>query len=522
MTTAAPVERPDGIGWALPVGVVVAATAVGATMVGGRVQTLFQPLAELVLIVLLALTMRGIATLPDLPRATASFWRIMSRAMYVYTAGMLAELVSDWAQLFFGVLGQSIGRQYFFPVAGAVTIVAMFRYPTTAVTWAQRVTVALDVANVLLGSTCFLWFFLIGPSWEPSDGLTDLAPAIVAPLVTLMSGFALAKVAIAGAGIMAGRTLAWFAACVGLAAIGSAFQADQGSSADRVNGVLLAGALLCGLVGVTHQYRRDRTVRARLDVGRRRRPFSVLPFGVSIAALALVMAVIAPGLEWRRAGVLAVFALLVCTVTIRQVVALRDNATLLSRNHELTIQLQRQAWYDGLTGLANRVLFGERVAQAVDRFRVDGRPVAVALIDLDDFKQVNDTLGHAAGDELLREVAARLTRATRNDDLVCRLGGDEFVLIAHDLTRAAAADLASRLVDTLAEPVLLAAGAVNIGGSVGIAFTTADTADTDELLHHADLAMYAAKSAGKAQWSIFDPDETPNSRSTPTRLRAGQ
>lgn len=511
MTTAAKGDRPDRIGWALPVGGVVAVTAVAATVVGGWVQTLFQPLAELVLIVLLALTMRGIATLPDLPGATASFWRIMTRSMYVYAVGMLAELVSAWAQLFFGVLGDSFGRQFLFPVAGAFTIVAMFRYPTTAVTWAQRVTVALDVANVLLGGACFLWFFLIGPSWEPSDGLADLAPAIVAPLVTLMSGFALAKVAIAGAGIMAGRTLAWFATCVGLAAIGSAWNGDPGSVANRSAGVLLACSLLCGLVGITHQYRRDRTVPVRLDVGRRRRPFSVLPFGVSIAALALVMAVIAPGLEWRRAGVLAVFALLVCTVTIRQVVALRDNARLLARNHELTVQLQRQAWYDGLTGLANRVLFGERVAQAVDRFRADRRPVAVALIDLDDFKQVNDTLGHVAGDDVLREVAARLTRATRDDDLVCRLGGDEFVLIVHDLTRADAADLASRLVDALAEPVLLAAGTVTIGGSVGIAFATDDTADTDELLHHADLAMYAAKSAGKARWSIFDPDLTAGS-----------
>src|SRR5262249_29665902 len=144
---------------------------------------------------------------------------------------------------------------------------------------------------------------------------------------------------------------------------------------------------------------------------------------------------------------------LLCVVGARQFVALRENGRLLASNHELTAQLRRQAWFDELTGLANRAHYGERISQTLQRCRREATTAALLLIDLDDFKAVNDTPGHAAGDALLREIARRLIDQVRAADMICRLGGDEFVVIAEDTDQAAATELAERLIQAIIEPV---------------------------------------------------------------------
>jgi diguanylate cyclase (GGDEF)-like protein/PAS domain S-box-containing protein len=167
-------------------------------------------------------------------------------------------------------------------------------------------------------------------------------------------------------------------------------------------------------------------------------------------------------------------------------------------------QLRHQAFHDNLTNLPNRALFEDRLSRALVRLRRRGGVAAVMFVDLDDFKTVNDGLGHAAGDELLRVTAGRLQGVLRAQDTAARLGGDEFAVLLEDLVdEGEALAVAERLCRAL-EPALIVAGQqVAPSASVGVACLRAD--DTaEELLRNADVAMYAAKERGKAQVACFE------------------
>ncbi|MGY1824136.1 putative bifunctional diguanylate cyclase/phosphodiesterase [Geodermatophilus sp. SYSU D00079] len=168
--------------------------------------------------------------------------------------------------------------------------------------------------------------------------------------------------------------------------------------------------------------------------------------------------------------------------------------------------LAHQAFHDTLTGLANRALFAERVDRALrDRAR-GGRSAAVVYIDLDGFKAVNDTLGHQAGDALLREVADRLRSAVRAGDTVARLGGDEFAVLVGQSGDGSeeAGTTAARVLDLLARPIELAGQRVSVTGSIGIAVAH-DDATGESLVRDADIAMYSAKVSGRGRAVLFDP-----------------
>jgi diguanylate cyclase (GGDEF)-like protein/PAS domain S-box-containing protein len=176
-----------------------------------------------------------------------------------------------------------------------------------------------------------------------------------------------------------------------------------------------------------------------------------------------------------------------------------------TEQRQLEEQLKHQAFHDALTRLPNRLLFQDRIWQQLARARRDGMTAGVLFVDLDDFKVVNDTMGHGVGDELLVAVAVRLSGLIRDSDTAARLGGDEFALLIGDVVDSAAVEAtADRIVGAFSEPFALASGAVLTAVTVGVA-TTDDSADTDELLRHADLALYAAKAAGKRQWRRYQP-----------------
>jgi diguanylate cyclase (GGDEF)-like protein len=168
---------------------------------------------------------------------------------------------------------------------------------------------------------------------------------------------------------------------------------------------------------------------------------------------------------------------------------------------ELEEELRRQALEDPLTGLANRTLFKDRVEHALDRRREDGKTIGVAFLDLDDFKTVNDSLGHAAGDELLVTVAQRIKESVRTSDTVARLGGDEFAVLLDDVEDVAVP--AHRILQALATPVSLEGKPVAVYGSVGIALHEPGQTAAD-LLRNADVAMYKAKGEGKGGYRAFD------------------
>ncbi|MGY1710869.1 putative bifunctional diguanylate cyclase/phosphodiesterase [Geodermatophilus sp. SYSU D00758] len=168
--------------------------------------------------------------------------------------------------------------------------------------------------------------------------------------------------------------------------------------------------------------------------------------------------------------------------------------------------LAHQAFHDPLTGLANRALFTDRVEQALRRRRRGSSAPAVVFVDLDRFKAVNDTLGHAAGDALLVEVAGRLRGAMRAGDTVARLGGDEFAVLA-ELTSDAPGEAeaaAGRVLEALCHPVEIAGQQVPVSASLGVVVAT-EGADADSLVRDADIAMYEAKVAGRGRLALFDP-----------------
>ena len=180
----------------------------------------------------------------------------------------------------------------------------------------------------------------------------------------------------------------------------------------------------------------------------------------------------------------------------------------ISDRKRLEDQLRHQALHDPLTGLPNRVLFVDRLSHALVR-RNRSAGVATLFVDLDDFKDINDTLGHAAGDELLRMVADRLTGVLRAEDTACRLGGDEFAFLLEEADRARAEDVAARIMAALAKPFQLGDRTATLTASVGVAMRGApletDATETaDELLRDADTAMYVAKARGNGLVEVFE------------------
>jgi len=172
-----------------------------------------------------------------------------------------------------------------------------------------------------------------------------------------------------------------------------------------------------------------------------------------------------------------------------------------------TRQLRHLATHDALTGLPNRVLLDDRLTQAMAHVDRDGRPFALMVCDLDRFKLVNDSLGHAAGDELLQEVGRRLSGLVRSTDTVARMGGDEFVMLITSIQQPDdARGLAIRAVEVLQAPVRIAQVDVHTSPSIGIAFYPQDGKTIEALIAHADAAMYCAKQRGRGCVQCFEGD----------------
>jgi diguanylate cyclase (GGDEF)-like protein len=168
-------------------------------------------------------------------------------------------------------------------------------------------------------------------------------------------------------------------------------------------------------------------------------------------------------------------------------------------------RLRHLALHDPLCGLPNRIFFGERLEAMIEKVRQGGPTAAVFYIDLDHFKDVNDTLGHPVGDELIRSVTQRLARTLRGDDLVARLGGDEFAVITsggfdHSTLQA----IATRMIATICSPYSIANQTIVIGASIGIAVINENVGGAADVMRHADLALYRAKNEGRNRACIYD------------------
>ncbi len=167
-------------------------------------------------------------------------------------------------------------------------------------------------------------------------------------------------------------------------------------------------------------------------------------------------------------------------------------------------QMQFQATHDSLTGLVNRWMFHQHLNVALAQALRQRRPLALLLLDLDDFKSINDGYGHAVGDKILVEVAHRLAAVLRSADTLARLGGDEFIVLLPEIGELAdAAHVATKLLAALARPALVDGSEIQLGGSIGVVVCPRDAHDAETLLRYADMAMYRAKAAGRGTFAVY-------------------
>jgi diguanylate cyclase (GGDEF)-like protein/PAS domain S-box-containing protein len=197
------------------------------------------------------------------------------------------------------------------------------------------------------------------------------------------------------------------------------------------------------------------------------------------------------------------------------------NSRDVTERKSLEEQLRYQAFHDPLTGLPNRVLFMDRLEHAFVRAHRRGTKVAVLFTDLDNFKVINDSLGHNAGDQLLRAVAERLKDCVRPEDTAARLGGDEFTILVEEIAGVGdVAQIAERIAEILRPPFALEDQEVFATASTGIALNDPAQEQAADLLRHADLAMYRAKHGGKARYKVFEPGMDAKAMSYPSIRRS--
>jgi diguanylate cyclase (GGDEF)-like protein len=368
---------------------------------------------------------------------------------------------------------------------GPVLLAGLLVLPIRAQGRRERQKMWLDTGIVVIASGMLLWYLQLGPSATGSGGVSGsaLAAAMAYPAVDLVLIFGACVVHFRGAAASGRQPATLLGVAVLLLTVGDMMlgyrQSRPGAmSADHWQfACWLTGHFLLAMAAFA-QCRQ--AARHRLDTeASRARSAGGLPYAaIGLGFLLLLLAV--RGLPVHVVGLVAGAIALTAVVVFRQIVALREN-------HELAIT-------DTLTGLFNRRQLHDVLGRALARSARRGHTVAVLVVDLNDFKQANDTMGHAAGDRLLIAFGQILRRNVLGLDAVGRLGGDEFAVVLHDVrTPANARAVVQRIVADLQHPVLIGDVPVQPRASIGIALSGPGELTADELLDHADLAMYQAK-----------------------------
>jgi diguanylate cyclase (GGDEF)-like protein len=386
-------------------------------------------------------------------------------------------------------------------VALLLVLWALLRLPVRSRSRGDWFRLGLDAATVLVCAATFLWHHVLEPIIAAEAGVGGLLGFLVLCLVCLLAVLAVVKLVLGGTDAVDTAALRTLAVVVLIGALASALVPvlDRPHLAGVSGVITTLEAAVVALAGLVQYHRAG----AAKGSSAPRPTYSVLPY-VAVAGIdGLLIAV-----TLRSGGSIAVVAGAVAAtaiVAVRQLLAFRDNAALVASLREAQRLLREQATHDALTGLPNRALFNETL-RAVFAPGHAG-PLTALLIDLDDFKTVNDTLGHAVGDGLLVEVGRRLRAAVRDGDLVARLGGDEFAVLAPGAAGGQALEVAARILAGLDAPVSTHGHRLQVGASVGVAERVAGD-DAQTLLSHADIAMYAAKQRGKGHYACYAPDLT--------------
>ncbi|MFF9809236.1 diguanylate cyclase domain-containing protein [Streptomyces coeruleorubidus] len=444
-------------------------------------------------------------------------WCLFAAGMAPYTAadaiwGMYQ--VRDAEVPFPGLADTLYLGSYLLFAAGLVTLA---RQQSGRLHWAGL----LDAGIVTLGFGILSWAFIIAPYLRSELSAWPLAVSIAYPVADLVLLSVAARLM-----LTTGKRTPSFFLCVGwllvllaadglyygtMATTGTAIGEDVSEVGWMVSSLMLGAAALHPSVGRPVQLSdgKERMPRKRLSVlialilvgplivlanvgGIRGQPVNVAVIVGMLAALSLLLVL--------RIAFLAQYAQTMATEARTQA---QDLAASLREQEELQKQLSHQATHDPLTGLANRALLDVRMESTLSRCSASF-PAGLLMLDLDGFKDVNDTLGHPAGDELLVDVAGRLTSRVREQDIVARLGGDEFALLVEGVDADTLYDYAMRILDSFKDSFILDHGhAVNVTTSIGARSITRPTTSA-EALRDADVALYRAKTAGKNRAAFFE------------------
>jgi diguanylate cyclase (GGDEF)-like protein len=391
----------------------------------------------------------------------------------------------------------------FFAVGMSSNVIACLIFPQGLRTGRERFIFWLDATTVLVGGSVLAWCFAVNPL---GGAPTDRVSAGVTAALVLVAAFAATKVALIPAPPMA-RIAAW--PMVGAAMLQGVSTFLPGPFQEQDNAYVFAVRLLPSLFIAVGPRIQELVVRVDGTHGTtKRRPYSLLPYGMVAVTFVIFFAMLPERVTSQLWGATAGVVVITGLVVGRQLVAFQDNMVLIGRLdvvlddlRDREVRLVEQASTDGLTKLANRTHFSEQAGRALAAAGSPGE-LAVLLIDLDDFKTINDTMGHAAGDTLLVSVAERLTQAVRPGDLVARLGGDEFAMLLHVDATATAERTAEHILRLLAVPIELEHHTVATRASIGIAAVVPGV-ESSVLLSNADIAMYEAKRRGKSTWVVY-------------------
>jgi diguanylate cyclase (GGDEF)-like protein len=375
-----------------------------------------------------------------------------------------------------------------------VLLIGVLALPTAARGPREQHKLWLDTGTIVIGSAMLLWYLQIGPSVAAAGHIPNsvLAASIAYPGLDLVLIFGVCLVlfrGVCGSTRVPAMLLGVAMATIVIGDTTLAYRLSRGIlDIDRWQlACFLIGHFLLALAAISQCHR----------VGRRQPPPSrsaAVPatagpyFAIAAGYLLLVLSV--RGQHIRVLGLVVGAVAMTAVVVARQIVALRQN-------HQL-------ATTDTLTGLTNRRHLHDRLRLALVRGARSNQSVAALVVDLNDFKQVNDTMGHEAGDQLLVAVSGILTRSVLGFDVVARLGGDEFAVVLHNIDSADnATAVADRIIAELAHPVLIGDTPVQPSASIGIAVCGPGQLTADELLHRADVAMYAAKRHRRTGFEVY-------------------
>ena len=372
-----------------------------------------------------------------------------------------------------------------------VLLAGLLSFPVNRHSRSDRITLSLDAGIVMLGGFMVVWYLVLGETLRNS-GDSGLAKtlSVAYPVGDLVLLFGIAIVVLRHTGEGGGRALSIMVGGMALYVVadlsyGRLSLEDAYTGGDWPDAFWMAAQVAFAIAAL--QQRRQAASTPGPDWVARREVHSIsrLPYVAVAVSYALLVLVARGQAAYPLGGLLVGAVALTALVVGRQVTALRENIRLLTDFHHLAVT-------DGLTGLQNRRRFFEVAEVEFARAQRSDRPLAALMIDIDHFKAINDTHGHAIGDTVLTKVGAACSQALRRYDLMARYGGDELVALLPDADLDAAAATASRIQDA----VLLAGLPVPVTLSLGVA-TSDGCADLPAMLHRADAALYAAKESGR-------------------------